>query len=371
MVFLINASNLKQGGGIQVADSICRLLKNFQEHSFVVVLSSRMRMTRAAIEGDKNIEVFEYDITNSVSTLLFGRDTFLDGLVVSRNVNRVLTVFGPSRWNPKCPHLCGFARSHLVLLSSPYFQQMKILSLFKAKMQNRLLKYLFVRSTRFFYTENPYISELVGRLFHGSSVYTVTNYYNQIYDQPELWLYKRLPDFEGTTLLTITANYPHKNLPISIEVVQVLKKRHPGFQFRFVFTIDESQFPVIPKELHECFVFIGRVDISECPSLYRQAEVMFQPTLLECFTATYPEAMKMSVPIVTVDMEFARGLCGDAALYYSPLSAEAAAEAIYKVATDEELRKHLLAVGKKQLNNYDTYEERTGKLIRLMEDFSV
>ncbi len=368
MHFLINASNLKVGGGLQVADSVCRLLKSHQEHFFVVVLSSRMSKTREAIKGEKNIEVFEYDIPNSLSTLLLGRDAFLDGLVASRKVDGVLTVFGPSRWNPKCPHLCGFARAHLVLPNSPYFRQMKGLLLFKVKLWSWMMKYMFTRRTHFFYTENPYISKLLERLFTGSTVYTVTNYYNQIYDQPTLWVEKRLPNFEGTTMLTVTASYPHKNLSISIEIAQMLRKRYPDFRFRFVFTIDESQFPVMLEELREHFVFIGRVDISECPSLYRQADVMFQPTLLECFTATYPEAMKMSVPIVTVDMEFARGLCGDAALFYSPLSAEAAADAIYKVVMDEALRQNLLAAGKKQLENYDTYKERASKLIRLMEN---
>ena len=58
------------------------------------------------------------------------------------------------------------------------------------------------------------------------------------------------------------------------------------------------------------------MDISECPSLYRQSTFAFQPTLLECFTATYPEAMRSGKPIVTPDLEFARGLCGGAAVYY-------------------------------------------------------
>lgn len=37
------------------------------------------------------------------------------------------------------------------------------------------------------------------------------------------------------------------------------------------------------------------------------------PSLLECFTATYPEAMRMERPIVTTDLAFAQGLCGEAA----------------------------------------------------------
>lgn len=368
MIFLINASNLKVGGGIQVADSICRLLKYHQEHSFVVVLSSYMRSTYDAIKREKNIEVIEYDITNSMSTLLLGRDTFLDGVVATRKVKAVLTVFGPSRWNPKCPHLSGFARAHLVLSGSPYFRQLECFSLLKTKVRSLFLKYMFTRSTRYFYTENAYISKLLEQLFDKSLVYTVTNYYNQIYDHPELWKNKILSDFEGITLLTVSAYYPHKNLPITIEISRILREKYPHFSFRFVFTIEESMFPIIPTDLRDYFVFTGRVDISECPSLYCQANIMFQPTLLECFTATYPEAMKMGVPIITTDLEFARGLCGNAALYYSPLSAEAAAENIYRVATEKELREQLIRYGKKQLGNYDTYEERTKKLIRILEE---
>ena len=92
------------------------------------------------------------------------------------------------------------------------------------------------------------------------------------------------------------------------------------------------------------------------------------PTLLECFTATYPEAMRMEVPIVTTDLEFARGLCGDAACYYSAIDAEACAEAIYKVATDKEYAAQLVANGKEQLKKYDNYEQRADKLIGILED---
>ena len=198
-------------------------------------------------------------------------------------------------------------------------------------------------------------------------IYTVTNYYNQIYDIPIKWKEHKLPDFNGVTLLTITAPYPHKNLPIMIKVAKYIKRFYSNFNFRFVLTINKSDFPEIPSDLEKHFLFIGKVDISECPSLYKQADVMFQPTLLECFTATYPEAMRMGVPIVTTDLEFARGLCGDAALYYEPLDAEAAAEAIYKVSTDKIIKEQLIGKGLIQLQQYDTYVQRAEKLISIAE----
>lgn len=73
---------------------------------------------------------------------------------------------------------------------------------------------------------------------------------------------------------------------------------------------------------------------------------------------------------MTTDLEFARGLCGEAACYYSALDAEAAAEAIYKVATDEAYRRQLTAYGKEQLKKFDNYEQRAEKLIRILEEMA-
>ena len=95
---------------------------------------------------------------------------------------------------------------------------------------------------------------------------------------------------------------------------------------------------------------------------------MFQPTLLECFTATYVEAMRMQVPILTRDLPFAHGLCGNAAVYYSPLNAEDCAKSIYKMAVDKSFQDYLVREGIKQLNSFDNYNRRAEKLIDLISN---
>ncbi len=55
-------------------------------------------------------------------------------------------------------------------------------------------------------------------------------------------------------------------------------------------------------------------------------------------------------------------------LYYSPVNASDAAEGIYKVATDGVLRKQLVENGIKQLQKFDTYEQRAEKLIGILEE---
>lgn len=57
MNILINASNLKRGGGLQVADSICEQLELFPHHNFIVVLSSYLSETHKRIKHINNAKV--------------------------------------------------------------------------------------------------------------------------------------------------------------------------------------------------------------------------------------------------------------------------------------------------------------------------
>lgn len=368
MNILINATNLSGGGGAQVADSICRYLNEYPKHHFIAVLSKALDKTAKAIENYSNVEVIRYNYPPmDLYSFITLRNKFLDHLVGNRHVDCVLTVFGPMKWRPKCPHVCGFALSQIVIPESPFYRRMSFVQWIKARMHSKLWAYIFWRSAGVFYTENELITKRLQKLLWKREVYTISNNYNQIYDHPENWKKKELPPFVGFQLLCVTSAGPHKNLPIALDAARFLKKEHPNFKFRFVFTIDEKEFPAVPEKFRECFLFVGKVDISECPSLYDQCDFEFQPTLLECFTATYPEAMVMKKPIITTDLEFARGICGRAAVYYSPVSAKSAADAIYSLSMDKELQDVLIKNGVERLKQFDTNEQRAQKIISLCE----
>lgn len=360
--FLINCSNIKNGGALQVADSVCRQLHRFPNHTFYVVLSSQLEGTKNELAFSPNVTCLTYDIKDDWRSLLFGRNTFLDNLVAHNHIEAVLSVFGPSRWRPRVSHLCGFARAQLIK---------DVNSIINYKIGQRLTHIIwrwgFRRSSNTFYTENSYISDKLPQIVKNAKVYTVSNYYNQVFDQPGRWTRSvQLSAFSGVTMLTVSSTASHKNLRIMVPVSEYLERHYPDFQFRFVLTCKHAPFD-LSERLARHFVFIGKVDVAECPNLYEQADIMFMPSLLECFTATYPEAMRMNVPIVTTDLEFAHGLCGDAACYYSALDAKAAAEAIYSVATSESYRLQLVANGREQLKKFDDYEQRAEKLIKILE----
>lgn len=374
MNILINASNLRQGGGIQVADSICRQLQHYKRINFIVAYSHNLKETAQEISQYHNVRVAEYQLAYSLWLLLSGRDKLLDDLVDRYHIDKVLTIFGPSWWVPRVPHLCGFASSQITPQDSPFYS-LKLPLRFHIHefLRNTMLRIYYGRSSNNLYSENESVSQALRALYPQKSVFTVTNYYNQVFDKPKKWIVRQLPTFDGISLLTVANIYLHKNLGITIDIIRFLKEMHPDFKFRFVMSVTkEDFFKTWPcknsSEIERYYVFLGSVRIEECPSLYEQCEIEFQPTLLESFTATYPEAMRMERPIVTTDLAFARQLCGDAACYYGAMNAEEAANAIYKVATEKNYAAQLVENGKNKLQSYDTYAQRVEKLIRILEE---
>lgn len=366
MNILINASNLKVGGGLQVANTIIGGLNKFAQHNFVVVVSNKVQLPPWSMLDFPFIQIVEYNKNGSILNAFLGRDSFLDKLVEKHHIERVFTIFGPSYWRPKVKHICGFAYPHYLYKDSPFWNIISWKQKVRFLIVLPLIKYAFQHTVDYFVTENKDVTEGVKKIFKTNNVFTVTNFYNSVFDDPNLWDRSiKLPVFDGITLLTIASNYPHKNLAIIKDVCKCLKIRYPSFKFRFVLTIDKSAFP----EINKCteVLVLGKVDISQCPFLYEQSDIMFLPTLLECFSASYPEAMRMGKPIMTSSIGFAKGLCGKAAIYFDALNAKEIADKIYRLSMDSTLKERLIIEEIKQLAEYDNNIQRLEKYMQIIE----
>jgi len=282
------------------------------DHDYYFVLSSLLRKDFPDVEDSERF--ITHDVKPSVFLSLSGREKTLDRLLGKIRPDAVFTVFGPSYWKPRCTHVCGYAKPVYFYPDSPFIQQMPFIQ----KMRISLLRALHMRDFKRFnqalVVETRDAASRLGMLLPYKKVHVVSNTYNQVFDQHALWDESlKLPEFRGITLLSITANYKHKNLDIIPEVISYLKERHPSLDFRFVLTLNREDYRSLSEEQARHIVFLGRVSIYQVPSLYKQSDLMFMPTLMECFTATYPESMRMGVPILTSDMPFATDVCGDAA----------------------------------------------------------
>lgn len=368
MNILINCSNLKIGGGLQVAHSFIYEIKKNSAHKFTVVCSSALFSQIDIEQFPQNIKFHNYDIKASPIKSVSGKDKFMSNIVKNENIETVFSVFGPTYWKPSVKHLVGYAKPHYVYTDSPFFKNLSKSASFKLAIKKFFHLLDFKNNNDELITENADVSDRLRKIIPRKKVSTVTNYYNQIFDNSKEWKNDlKLPVFEGFTLLTVSANYPHKNLNIIPEVAKYLHINFKNFKFRFVVTLPEKTLgDNFEKAISDHIIYVGKTDVAQVPFLYSQTDATFLPTLLECFTATYPESMRMEIPILTSDLNFARGLCEKAALYFDPLNIKDIAEKIYLLANDAGLKNSLIENGKRQLKTYDNYDQRASKYLELI-----
>jgi glycosyltransferase involved in cell wall biosynthesis len=87
--------------------------------------------------------------------------------------------------------------------------------------------------------------------------------------------------------------------------------------------------------------FLGPLPSEQLEDLYRQGDVFVFPSICESFGHPMVEAMVHGLPIVAADTQVNREMCGEAALYFSPLDPEDLAAKIVALTRDQALRQKL------------------------------
>ena len=111
----------------------------------------------------------------------------------------------------------------------------------------------------------------------------------------------------------------------------------------------------------------GKCHIDRLPLLYDSCDAMILPTLLETFSATYPEAMIMRKPIITSKYSFAVDICGKAAEYFDPLDPVDIANKILNVALSHKRQTELIKKGNIRIKNFETPMSRASKYLKICE----
>lgn len=369
---IINTSNLYSGGGLQVALSFINELKKLSfDHEYYIFTSLAVNKQIDMKQFHDNFKF--YTIEKSPSSLKTRLNTIskMDRLERDIEPDIVFSVFGPSYWKPSAIHLIGFADGWLYNPNSVAYDRISFFKRIKMKLLNIYKSYYLKRDANFYVLEtedakNKFTNQLKldnTKVFVVGNTYS-SNFDNKIYQDEENEFFIKLPDKNKNEfrLVYIAHNHPAKNLGVINDVYKYLKNKN----VTFVVTIDEISYKALFKD-REYIINLGPIKQKSCPSVYKQCDALFAPTLLETFSAAYPEAMKMNIPILTSNYSFATSICENAALYFDPLNPEDIASKIDLLRDDLELRKRLIDNGKKQLLKYETAKSRAQKYIKLCE----
>lgn len=159
-------------------------------------------------------------------------------------------------------------------------------------------------------------------------------------------------------LFCLTRYYAHKNLEILVEVFR--RYADDLRDFAVVFTVQGDQHPHAPRFLaslrapavRDHLLNVGPVTQEALPAYYGASAGLILPTLLESFSGTYLEAMEFGRPILTSDLDFARVVCGPAALYFDPFEPASIRDALVRFSASPTLRETLVEEGAHRRNAF-------------------
>jgi len=144
---------------------------------------------------------------------------------------------------------------------------------------------------------------------------------------------------------------PHKNLERLIEAFHTLRQDPDLQHVKLLIIGDEiSKYATLRRavhryKLHKHVRFFGFVPDKTLAVLYRLARVFVFPSLYEGFGFPPLEAMASGTPVITSNVSSLPEVAGDAAVLVDPYDPQAIADGIYRVLTDEQLRRDMVHKG--------------------------
>ncbi len=347
MKLLVDATNIKFGGGLQVAVSVIREMNTVNTVGLDITFAVNENIARQLeLEDIDNLHV----INSSIKTLNPFSESNKRLILLASDVDIVFTVFGPPFWrSSKATHLVGFANAWVVSKASLAYRKLGLLERLATKIKNYILAKLLYDKKRFYITETETIKNRFVSKFKSERdrIIVIPNTLPYIYTEEVVPKYDLVPKqfIKSFKLVSVAHNYPHKNLEIISKVGKKLELA--GFDFVFIVTINKEQYNNMSHDFQRYTYNVGPIDIKECFNLYQQVDALFLPTLLECFSVSYLEAMYHGLPILTSDLDFAHDTCKDAAIYFDPLSPTDITNKISMLLNNEQLVNSLTEAGRR------------------------
>ena len=364
---LLNATTIRRGGGLQAVVNFIRMARAGDQVRDWVFAVSKDVAEQLRAEGIELQNAREF-VTSPARSRQARREL--------RNFERevapglVFTFFGPAYVRFRAFHVCGVANGWV---THPNRYAYKALG-FANSLVSRFRR---LYRARWFSTADAWVVEaeiakqgLIALLrCPAERIDVVPNVCGDRYRS--LGAIRRCtPKSDQIRIFVFSAYYRHKNIELVTDVAAVLRKKRPALTFEFVLTLPEesAEFLKICRMAHERglgahLLTLGVVALKDGPDAYASCDISFLPTLLETSSAVFPESMAMGLPVVTTRLDFNTAVCRNAAVYFDPMNAESAADALLNLIEDHALWERCVARGKElvegmgdQVSKYHAYE---------------
>lgn len=345
---LVDASNLRVGGGVQVAASLVDELMSLREDDNARAEHPVLDL----IEFSLSPEVFR-NLTSDVSSrkiVVERSHWYKPGIWLgrSRDWDVQLTVFGPRYGRRRAPlTITGIADGTSIYAWPDGVDRGSYLVRLKRALRSRVSRALFKNESLLVSESASLLTEFQQRMgYPEDRGFVVSNSVSRAVSDPDRreQLGRNLRDGVSpeTVLLAYVARfYPHKNHKVLPRVRDLLLD--DGLDVRFVVTMTDEEWESAPDQLRRSCINAGVVSVSRIGDLNLQCDGAIFPSLLESYSATPVESLVMGLPLFASDRPYVRDTCQDAAVYFDPLDPIDIAARIRETLADSEKLEELAA----------------------------
>lgn len=376
--FVLNALPLRKGGGLTIGLEIVRCLPSVtSEHHFHVLASPGVGYEEL-VARNVTVETIKWAELGEWGQLRF-LNTQLPRICERENSDVLFSMGNMASITVKRPQLVLFHLAHMI-----YPEIVRTMSSgWRQKIHYVVRRRYFAAGIRrsFVAAQTSVAKERLVRQFRipPERIIVVPNAFSQeSYERrpgPRSAALSRLT--KRYRLLYLTSYYPHKNLEILVKVALRLRELKQT-DFVFVTTLspddpDARRFlEYANRTAPDYFFNVGHVPLSEIRSCLEESWALVMPTLLESFSGTYLEAMNAGCPILTSDRDFARAICGDAAIYFDPLDPDDIVKAIFRLRDSDDAREKLVRAGRANLARVTPgWNEVTRTYVQVLERIAI
>ncbi len=357
---LIDASNLRGGGGLQVGASVVDELAGIASEGdprWPWLGSARVQISPEVLLGcTRELSALDIEVVagSPLRSLTKPR--------APRRYDVALTIFGPD-YAPRRARrqIVGFADGtslwpELAHATGPTRRS-------KACVRRHVSRAAFRRADTVITESAHTAAALVARWrLPPSQVEVVPNTVNAVFGHPGGQLAVHLPAAAGNTLCYPTRAYPHKNIDILGAAAEELA-RQGAPRSTFVLTLTEREWLALSASTREAAINVGPLPVAAMPSLYRACDAAIFPSLLESFSVTPLEALASRAPLAASDRSFVREVAGEAALYFDPLDPRSIAASIVRLFGDPDATAARVSVGQRRAQAWPSARSRAERYL--------
>lgn len=323
MNILINASNVRFGGGITLAKNIIKSLQNSGKIGLIFILCPRnVGYDEFESENIKILYVSDSFHHNYLKKIFVNNFVF-PKIARQLKVDRVFSL-GNVAFPSKAPHIVLLQNAYFFYPESEIWDRLNFKELVKTKLL-RAYGIFHLRFADVFITQTDVIKNRLSEQLHinEDKIYVMPNVVSYHSGTSKI-LKVNIPEANEIKLLFLSKFYVHKNFSILIPLAKLIQREKSKIRIDLTLCVEENAETralyksICDSGVEDIVLFIGNISHEDINETLCNYDGLFLPSLLESYSGSYLEAMQAQISIFTSDMDFAHTVCKDAAFYFNP-----------------------------------------------------